>query len=88
MTAWAIRLVGEGFPIEARVLAIADTFDAMTSDRPCRPGLPVAKGLDIISMNAGPEWDAALVPVFLDLYNAGAMSLAALAPGIRRPGTP
>jgi hypothetical protein len=57
-------LAGAAIPPEARVLAVADAFDAMTSDRPYRRGMPVARALAILGANAGPQWDPALVPAF------------------------
>ena len=39
-------LVGENIPIDGRILAVCDAFDAMTSDRPYRNGMPVEKALD------------------------------------------
>ncbi|MBI5368628.1 MAG: response regulator [Planctomycetes bacterium] len=64
-------LVGEGIPLEARIVAIADAFDAMTSDRPYRKGMPVETAVDILSKGAGTQWDATLVTRFLDLIKAG-----------------
>jgi len=61
-------LVGEAIPLEARVLAIADTFDAMTSTRPYRAGMPVDRALALIAANEGPQWDPALVPLFCALH--------------------
>ncbi len=61
-------LVGEAIPLEARILAIADTFDAMTSSRPYRNGMPVHKALSIITANEGPQWDPKLVALFATLH--------------------
>jgi len=61
-------LAGEAIPLEARVLAIADTYDALTSTRPYRAGMPVARALAVIAANEGPQWDPALVPVFCALH--------------------
>ncbi len=61
-------LAGEDIPLEARVLAIADTYDAMTSTRPYRDGMPVARALAIIAANEGPQWDPTLVPLFCALH--------------------
>jgi hypothetical protein len=64
-------LAGQDIPLEARVLAIADTYDAMTSTRPYRAGMPVERALGIIAANAGPQWDPALVPLFCALHAGG-----------------
>jgi len=61
-------LAGADIPLEARVLAIADAYDAMTSSRPYRPGMPEAQALAIIAANDGPQWDPALVALFRALH--------------------
>jgi putative nucleotidyltransferase with HDIG domain len=60
-------LRGEDIPIGARIMAICDAFDAMTSDRSYRPALPHERALIIIERNAGSQFDPALVPSFLKL---------------------
>lgn len=61
-------LVGESIPIIARVLAIADTFDAMTSDRTYRKGMDVQTALDEIERNAGTQFDPSLAKLFVGLW--------------------
>lgn len=60
-------LAGLDIPLEARVLAIADTFDAMTSSRPYRAGMPIIRAMSILAENDGPQWDPALIPIFCRL---------------------
>lgn len=60
-------LVGEAIPLEARVLALADTFDAMTSDRPYRRGMSYERALEEIERCAGAQFDPALAPVFVEM---------------------
>ena len=60
-------LAGENIPLEARVLAIADTYDAMTSNRPYRSGMSHKKAISILRANEGPQWDPALIPLFCNL---------------------
>ncbi|MBN1852750.1 MAG: HD-GYP domain-containing protein [Pirellulales bacterium] len=58
-------LKGEEIPLDGRIMAIADAFDAMTSDRPYRPGMPNEKAIEILQNGAGEQWDAALVFAFV-----------------------
>ncbi len=57
-------LTGDTIPLDGRVLAVADAFDAMTSDRPYRDGMPIEKACQILHDGAGTQWDADLVKVF------------------------
>jgi polar amino acid transport system substrate-binding protein len=58
----------EEIPFEARILAIADTFDAMTTDRPYRKAMPIDEALYEIGRCSGEQFDPQLVPVFLSLF--------------------
>jgi DNA-directed RNA polymerase subunit RPC12/RpoP len=53
-------LSGESIPLIARVVGICDAFDAMTSTRPYRQGIPIEKALSIIKGAAGNQFDADL----------------------------
>ncbi|MDI3279940.1 MAG: HD domain-containing protein, partial [Bacillota bacterium] len=57
-------LVGNQIPLEARIVAIADAFDAMTSDRPYRPRMTKEEALAELEKNAGTQFDARLVKIF------------------------
>ncbi|MEP6758634.1 MAG: HD-GYP domain-containing protein [Actinomycetota bacterium] len=57
----------EQIPLAARVFAIADSFDAMTNDRPYRAALSVEQAIDEIVMGACTQFDPDVVEVFLDL---------------------
>lgn len=59
-------LAGEQIPLESRIIAIADSFDAMISDRPYRKGMPEKKALEIILNESGKQFDPELVDVFLN----------------------
>ena len=54
-------LAGSSIPIEARIIAACDAFDAITHDREYRSGLPVGLSLAILNSNAGQQWDAEVV---------------------------
>jgi len=55
------RLAAEGIPIGARIIMIADTIDAMTTDRPYRKALSLQKALEEMSKHAGRQFDPKLV---------------------------
>jgi len=61
------RLRGERVPLLARVLALADCYDAMRSDRPYRPGLSRSAALAAVRQGAGTQFDPCLTAVFLSL---------------------
>jgi response regulator RpfG family c-di-GMP phosphodiesterase len=54
-------------PVGARVFAVADTFDAMTSDRPYRRALPFRASREVIERGAGKQYDSQVVRVFLSI---------------------
>jgi putative two-component system response regulator len=58
-------LEGERIPLLARIVAISDAYDAMTSDRPYRAGMPQHKAEQTLLEGAGTQWDAGLVREFL-----------------------
>lgn len=61
---YPIGLKGFDIPIECRILAIVDTFDAMTNDRPYRSALPVQNAVDEIKRCSGTQFDPELVEIF------------------------
>jgi ribonuclease P protein subunit RPR2 len=58
---------GEEIPVWARLFSIVDTVDAMTSDRPYRPGLPLSVAVDEVLAKAGSQFDPACVATFTAL---------------------
>ncbi|MBT9157143.1 MAG: putative diguanylate cyclase YegE [Firmicutes bacterium] len=58
-------LQGEGVPFMARVIAVADAFDAMTSDRPYRPAMSMQEAAIEMNKYAGTQFDPEIVQVFL-----------------------
>ncbi|HEY1834884.1 MAG TPA: HD-GYP domain-containing protein [Solirubrobacteraceae bacterium] len=69
------KLSGENIPLGARIIAVADTFDSITADRPYRAARPHKEALDILSKEAGTKLDAQVVSVF-QRYYAGRRRLA------------
>ena len=64
-------LVAEGIPLLARVVTIADSFDAMTSDRPYRKGLPAEAAFDEMQKQSGRQFDPDLVEKFVATSEGG-----------------
>jgi diguanylate cyclase (GGDEF)-like protein len=64
-------LKGKEIPIEARILAIADSFEAMTSARPYRPALSLEQVVKELTQGAGHQFDPQLVEVFIGIIEAG-----------------
>jgi hypothetical protein len=67
------RLAGDQIPLGARVVAVADSFDAMTSDRPYRQALTLDDAIDRLRAGAGSQWDPSIVAAFLRLAAAGGL---------------
>lgn len=59
-------LQGEQIPLFGRIIAVADAFDAMTSDRTYRKGMNVEKAVSILLGGKGTQWDAEMVDHFVD----------------------
>jgi putative nucleotidyltransferase with HDIG domain len=58
-------LAGEEIPLGARILAVADAFDAMTSSRPYRPAMSIEQAVEEIKANRGTQFDPSVVDAFL-----------------------
>ena len=61
------KLVGESIPIESRIVAICDVFDALTSERPYREPHPEDVALEIIRSGSGKHFDPAVCAAFLEV---------------------
>jgi putative nucleotidyltransferase with HDIG domain len=64
-------LAGDAIPLGARVVAVADAFDAMTSDRPYRRALSVDEAVERFHIGAGRQWDPVVVAAMLRLLDEG-----------------
>ena len=58
------QLAGDDIPLLARILAVADGYDAMGSDRPYRKGMPIEKIEAIFSRGSGRQWDSAVIDAY------------------------
>jgi len=58
-------VAGDDIPLGARIVAVADAFDAMTSDRPYRPAMSIAEAVEEIARCAGTQFDPVIVGAFL-----------------------
>ncbi len=59
-------LLGEDIPLFSRIIAVVDAFDAMTSDRPYRNGLPMADALNRLMAERAAQFDPDVVDIFID----------------------
>jgi HD-GYP domain-containing protein (c-di-GMP phosphodiesterase class II) len=61
-------LAGENIPLRARIIAVADAFDAMTSDRPYRTAMAFPEGLAELQRNKNTQFDARVVDAFVSAH--------------------
>lgn len=77
-------LIGDAIPLGARILAVADTWDALTSDRPYRRGMDPAVARRILIDGAGKQWDPQVIDALMRTLESApqpaSMPLAALSP--------
>jgi diguanylate cyclase (GGDEF)-like protein len=69
------KLEGEDIPLASRVLGVADAFEAMTSSRLYRRGMPVEKALQELEKSSGEQFDPAVAQRLVDLIRSGAIPL-------------
>lgn len=64
-------LAGQSIPLGARIVAVADSFDAMTSARPYRVGMSAERAIEILREGINSQWDRSVVNAFLTLATTG-----------------
>ena len=67
-TGYPYGLRGEAIPLAARIVAVADAFDAMTTDRPYRAAMAPAAAFQLLEDGRGEQWDPSVVDTFLAAY--------------------
>lgn len=72
-TGYPLGLKGHEIPLEARIVHIADAFDAMTHNRPYRKALSYENAVNELRKGAGTQFDPDLVAIFLSLVQEGAI---------------
>jgi HD-GYP domain-containing protein (c-di-GMP phosphodiesterase class II) len=68
---YPLGLKGEEIPLDARILAVADVFDALTSDRPYRAAMEPSKAIEIIRRDVPNEFDPDVFAAFLRAWKKG-----------------
>ncbi len=76
-TGYPDGLQGTGIPIGARILAVVDCFDALTSDRPYRPRMADADAIRILQSRRGTMHDPVIVDAFIAIHTTAPQSLLA-----------
>jgi len=71
-------LVAHEIPLEARIIFVADSFEAMTSDRPYRKGMPIPDAIAELRRCAGTQFDPELVETLADLVEHDRLAVLAL----------
>jgi HD-GYP domain-containing protein (c-di-GMP phosphodiesterase class II) len=68
-------LKGSDIPVTARIIAVADTFDAMVTDRPYRKGLAAQAALEELIRQRGVQFDPVVVAAFLEGFQSPSRDL-------------
>lgn len=72
-TGYPLGLAGEAIPLEARIVSVADVYDALTMDRSYRKRYPLAKAREMVAAMSGESLDPGVVEVFLTVVPAGSL---------------
>ena len=84
-TGYPDGIAGERIPIGARIIAVVDCFDALTSDRPYRPRLSDADALQILAERRGTMYDPGVVEAFFDAHRLSPMTAPLPTPASPEP---
>jgi putative nucleotidyltransferase with HDIG domain len=68
-TGYPDGLAGDAIPLASRIIAVADTFDAIISTRPYRSGAPHGAAINVLNIEAGTQLDAGAVRAFTSVYS-------------------
>jgi ribonuclease P protein subunit RPR2 len=74
-TGYPDRLAGDAIPLAARVFAVADALDALTTDRPYRQAASLAEARDVIAAEAGAQFDPAITTALAELPDGELLEL-------------
>ncbi len=74
-------LAGENISLHARILAVADCYDALVSDRPYRKGLPADQALEMLIQKSGTQFDPKVIEVFTRLSATDELDESGSVPG-------
>lgn len=72
-TGYPDKLSGENIPFAARMVAIADVFDALTSNRPYKQAWPFEVAIEVMKQGAGTQFDPKLIAKWVELYDDGTL---------------
>ena len=76
---------GEEIPLEARIVSVADVYDAMTSDRQYAKAMSPLDAKEVITRGSGTDFDPAVVAAFLKAFQGGELEIDFTALDMRRP---
>jgi HD-GYP domain-containing protein (c-di-GMP phosphodiesterase class II) len=71
-------LTGEEIPLSARLFAVADVLDALTTDRPYRPAMPLQSARELITSESGDHFDPDVVEVFRSIDDETLLEIGAV----------
>jgi len=71
-------VAGKAMPLGSRIIAVADVYDALTSDRPYRKAMPTFEARDYIVNKAGTDFDPVVVDTFARAFNQGVLEVPEL----------